>query len=159
MILPDCSDSCHRSSAQADLGLCVWWPGNAADGDSGLPGPAAVAPASKLNPFAREFKLNVNAPAFTPTSKPSSSAAALGGAAQPGPGAASAPALPQTQSSGAGSRWVAFAPSPCSRHTSTCASIWDVLCQYLRLAFSIQHLDCTVRLKKAGHLCATWCKA
>lgn len=59
--------------------------GNAMGDDSSTAQPAST-PKSKLNPFAREFKLNVKAPSFTPTSKPSSSALPPGGAGQgPGP--------------------------------------------------------------------------
>ncbi len=64
--------------------------------------PAAATPKSKLNPFAREFKLNVNAPSFTPTSKPSSlqgSATPFGGAGQgsrPASAASQAPAGPRS---------------------------------------------------------------
>ena len=60
-------------------------------------------PNSKLNPFAQEFKLNVNAPSFTPVSKPAQpqGSAAPGGRAGPaaGPGPASASSLPPSHHS------------------------------------------------------------
>ena len=54
--------------------------------------PSAAVPKSKLNPFAREFKLNVNAPSFTPGSKPpqiqsSAASTAAGQGSSPAPAA------------------------------------------------------------------------
>ena len=55
-------------------------------GDDSSTAQPASTPKSKLNPFAREFKLNVKAPSFTPASKPAGSALPPGGAGQgPGP--------------------------------------------------------------------------
>ncbi|DBA86079.1 hypothetical protein WJX77_004980 [Trebouxia sp. C0004] len=72
--------------------------GNAMGDDSSTAQPAGT-PKSKLNPFAREFKLNVKAPSFTPASKPSGSALPPGGAGQ-GPGPVPAASLPPSQPSG-----------------------------------------------------------
>jgi len=71
-------------------------------GDDSSTAQPAGTPKSKLNPFAREFKLNVKAPSFTPASKPSNpsgSALPPGGAGQ-GPGPMSAGSLPPSQPSG-----------------------------------------------------------
>ena len=60
-----------------------------------------AASKSRLNPFAREFKLNVNAPSFTPggqPAKPPGSALPVDGAGQ-GAGPASTPSLPPSQPS------------------------------------------------------------
>ena len=83
-----------------------------------------AAPNSKLNPFAREFKLNVNAPSFTPGSKPvkpQGSAPPPGRAGQgSGPGGASAPSLPPSQPSAAPRPgYMLTNPSP----PSTCSTL------------------------------------
>ncbi len=68
-------------------------------GDDSSAAQPAGTPKSKLNPFAREFKLNVKAPSFTPASKPSGSALPPGGAGQ-GPGPVLAGPLAPSQPSG-----------------------------------------------------------
>lgn len=82
-----------------------------ADGGKAQP---EAAPKSKLNPFAREFKLNVNAPSFTPAGKPAKlqgSAPPSGGATQ-GAAPVPAPSLPLSQpSAGPGP---GYRPYPCS---------------------------------------------
>lgn len=82
--------------------------------DSGKAAQAQAAPSSKLNPFAREFKLNVKAPSFTPVSKPAQpqSSAAPAGRAGQGPGTASAPPLPPSQHSSGPGPGYTFAPKP-----------------------------------------------
>jgi hypothetical protein len=59
-------------------------------GDDSSTAQPAGTPKSKLNPFAREFKLNVKAPSFTPASKPA------GSALPPVPAASLAPSQPSS---------------------------------------------------------------
>ena len=71
--------------------------------ESSLNPHSGAAPKSKLNPFAREFKLNVNAPSFTPGSKPAKPHGSAPSSGPPGQGAgqgvspASLPSLPPPQ--------------------------------------------------------------
>ena len=90
-------------------------------GDDGSTAQPAGTPKSKLNPFAREFKLNVKAPSFTPASKPSGSALPPGGAGQ-GPGPVPAGSLPPSQPSG-GPR---LDPYPTSSHQPCCLCLNSV---------------------------------
>jgi len=67
-------------------------------GDDSSTAQPAGTPKSKLTPIAREFKLNVKAPSFTPASKPAGSALPPGGAGQ-GPGPVPAASLAPSQPS------------------------------------------------------------
>ncbi|KAL3159495.1 hypothetical protein ABBQ38_009913 [Trebouxia sp. C0009 RCD-2024] len=99
--------------------------GNAMSSDSSKAAQSEAAPSSKLNPFAREFKLNVNAPSFTPGSKPAKPQGSVtppGRAGQgSGPRPASAPSLPLSQHSAAprpGYMLISFPPP--FRHAPHC---------------------------------------